>query len=87
MDRNCDTHADPAIPGNKTKLIIHGINRLFMAPHLRSVRDWGRLKWIFFSFLFFENHRPSGSLFSDCPQPENEEDDEEKTEEEEEEGI
>ena len=44
VDRNCDTNADPAIPENKTKLIIHGINRLFMAPHLMSVRDWGHLK-------------------------------------------
>ena len=34
VDRNCDTHIDPLRPGNKTRLIIHGINRLFMAPHL-----------------------------------------------------
>ena len=34
VDRNCDTHVDPPRPGNKMRLIIHGIKRLFMAPHL-----------------------------------------------------
>ena len=44
VDRNCDTDFDPPMPGKKTKLIIHGITRLFMAPDLMRVRDWGRLK-------------------------------------------
>ena len=26
VDRNCDIHIDPPVPGNKTRLIMHGIN-------------------------------------------------------------
>ena len=42
VDRNCEIHIDPLRPGKKTRLIIHGINRLFVAPHLMGVRNRGR---------------------------------------------
>ena len=47
VDRNCDTHIAPLMPGNKTRLIIHGINRLIMDPHLMRVRDLGPLEYIY----------------------------------------
>ena len=47
VDRNCDTHIDPLRPGKKTRLIIHGFNRLFVAPHLMGVRARCRLKCLY----------------------------------------
>ena len=47
VDRNCDTHIDPLRPGKKTRLIIHGINRLFVAHHLMRVKARCRLKCLY----------------------------------------
>ena len=47
VDRNCDTHADPSMPGIKRKLITHGTDRSFMVPHLMRVMDRGLLKCLY----------------------------------------
>ena len=47
VDRNCDTHADPSMPGLKRKLKTHGTDRSFMVPHLMRVMDRGLLKCLY----------------------------------------